>query len=288
MRAKDSPALHMERVSTTHMNALRISHVKDQISPHRRTLTERDSTRKAREDLPTIRPNQPMASSPINDNFCVNMLKAGLLAGSKQTVTCAFSQEAPRRTIDIQMIRSLNVNCPVANLAHNAKGLSQKKDVNPIVVNCYHQRELKYVKDVSCVDQLSFVKSVTNVQAAALNLPVGARLQSFWKTWETLVGDPKELKIIKQGYILPFRTRLNLTRSPTVISCYANPHRSFYLLEALNQLMAKHIVELVQNQKSLGFFNQFFLVPKQPVETHTRLEQSEPVLQGTKIQNGDT
>ena len=42
------------------------------------------------------------------------------------------------------------------------------------------------MKDVSCVTQLSFVKSVTNVRAVALDLPVGTRLQSFWKTSETL------------------------------------------------------------------------------------------------------
>ena len=55
---------------------------------------------------------------------------------------------------------------------------------------------------------------------------------------------------------------LSETRSPTVISCYANPHRNLYLLEALHQLIHKNAVELVQNQKSLGFFNRLFLVPK--------------------------
>ena len=35
-----------------------------------------------------------------------------------------------------------------------------------------------------------------------------------------------------------------------------------YLLEALHQLIDKNAVELVQNQKSLGFFNRLFLVPK--------------------------
>ena len=40
------------------------------------------------------------------------------------------------------------------------------------------------------------------------------------------------------------------------------PHRNIYQLEALHQLIDKNAVELVQNQTSLGFFNQLFLVPK--------------------------
>ena len=105
---------------------------------------------------------------------------------------------------------------------------------------CYQESKLKHVKSVSCVDQLCFVKSVTNVPPAASNLPVGARLQNSWQTWLDL--EP------------------NLARSPAIISCYVNPHRN--LLEALHQVMTKNPVELVQNKKSLGFFNRLFLIPK--------------------------
>ena len=73
---------------------------------------------------------------------------------------------------------------------------------------------------------------------------------------------PKAIQILKEGYTLPLRTRPKLTRSPTVISCYVNPHRDSYLSEALHQLIDKNAVELVGNQKSLGFFNRLFLVPK--------------------------
>ena len=47
----------------------------------------------------------------------------------------------------------------------------------------------------------------------------------------------------ERGYTLPFRIRPNLTRSPTVISCYVNPHRNRYLMEALHQLIDKNTVE---------------------------------------------
>ena len=42
------------------------------------------------------------------------------------------------------------------------------------------------MKDVSCVDQLSIVKTVTNVQTAVQDVRVWARLHQFWKTWEAV------------------------------------------------------------------------------------------------------
>ena len=68
--------------------------------------------------------------------------------------------------------------------------------------------------------------------------------------------------MLKDGYTLPFQKRPNLTRSPAIVSCYVHPHRNLYLLEAMHQLTSKNIVELVQNQASLGFYNRLFLVPK--------------------------
>ena len=94
----------------------------------------------------------------------------------------------------------------------------------------------------------------------------------------------------ERGYPLPFRIRPKLTRSPTVIRCYVNPHRNLSLLEALHQLIDKNTVELVQSQKSIGFFNQLFCGPKtqQQVEVYTRSEQTKCLLQRGEIQNGDT
>ena len=126
------------------------------------------------------------------------------------------------------------MNLHVVNLAHIAEGLLQNKGVSFIVVNCY-QRKLKYVKDISCVNQLSLVKHVTIVPAVALNLPVGSRLQNFWKNWEDLGAGPQV-----EGYTLPFWIRPNLAGSPTIISCCANPHRNLCLLEALHQLVNKN------------------------------------------------
>ena len=86
--------------------------------------------------------------------------------------------------------------------------------------------------------------------------------QNFWQAWLDLGSGPKVVQILKEGYTLPFRIRPKLTRYPTVVSCYVNPRRNSYLLEALHQLIDKNAVELVHNQTSLGFFNRLFLVPK--------------------------
>ena len=158
-------------------------------------------------------------------------------------------------------INSLNVNCHVANLVHTAPGHSQRRELSPGSAGCYViQEKLKYVKGASCVTQLSCAKPVTNVPIVVTNLPVGARLQNFWETWLDLGAGPKVVQILREGYTLPFRIRPKLTRSPTVISGYVNPHRNSYLLEALHQLIDKNAVEL--RNKTSELFQQDFLVPK--------------------------
>ena len=111
-----------------------------------------DKERNLRARPLTIHHNQPRGSSPINDNYCVKILQTGLLPGSKLPT--------PRKTMN----SLTHVNSLVVNPVLNAPGLSQKKDTSPGVSGCSQEVKLKYVKDVFCVDQLSFVKPVTNSQ----------------------------------------------------------------------------------------------------------------------------
>ena len=92
---------------------------------------------------------------------------------------------------------------------------------------------------------------------------------------ENLGAGPKVVQILREGFTLPFPILLNLARSPT-FSCYVNPHRNIYLLEALHQFMGKNAVELVQNKKSQGFFNRLFLVPKPNNQWRPILDLSYP------------
>ena len=211
-----------------------------------KTLATEDRIRKTRE-RPLITPrDQPRASSPINDNYS---LQEGLLA----------------RTRGLPQEKTLNfANSHVVKSVPSAPGHSQKKELSAGAADCQISRnyKLKSVNSVSCVTQLSFVQPVVNAPNVVQNLPVGARLQIFWQTWLDLGAGPKVVQILREGYTLPFRTRPKLTRIPTVISCYVNPHRNSYLLEALHQLIDKNAVERVRNQTSVGFFNRLFLVPK--------------------------
>ena len=134
-----------------------------------------------------------------------------------------------------------------------AGGSPQKKGVIP-----EHQRSIKAVKGVSCV------KFCTKCHKCPTCC---TKFSCRVKTAQVLgkMGIPRrqpQSGFSPQGYVLPFRSRPFLTREPTITSCYVDPHRNSYLLEALHQLLNKNAVELVQNPQSLGFYNRLFLVPK--------------------------
>ena len=115
------------------------------------------------------------------------------------------------------------------------------------------------------------------------------KIARVWEKWAALGVNPKVTSVLREGYILPFRTRPFLTRKPTVTSCYVDPHRNSYLLEALHQLLDKKAVELAQNPQSLGFYNRLFLVPKPNNRWRPILDLSKQQLfENTVFQNGDT
>ena len=95
--------------------------------------------------------DQQRASSRINDNYCVTKLQTRLLAGSiPQTINTGLN---------------LNVKFPVASYVHSAPGHSQKRELSPGSAGCHYRNcELKSVKSVSCVTQLSCVQPVTTVK----------------------------------------------------------------------------------------------------------------------------
>ena len=125
------------------------------------------------------------------------------MAGVKDTV---LSMTGKKETF----VDSLNVNSVVASPVLIAGGLSQKKGLSPNIVQ---QKSLKYVKDVSCVDHLSFVQNVTNVPVVAPNLPVGARLHQFWEIWAALGASPKVITVLRESYTVPFQICPNLLSS---------------------------------------------------------------------------
>ena len=68
------------------------------------------------------------------------------------------------------------------------------KGISLVIVS--QNQKLKYVNNVSCVDQLFSVKLAPNVPNVAQNLPVGASLSQLWETWEALGAGPKLVQIL--------------------------------------------------------------------------------------------
>ena len=105
----------------------------------------------------------------------------------------------------------LPVSYHVASHVPFAGGSPQKKGVIP-----EHQRSIKSVKGVSCVNQSSSVHNVTNVPLVVPSSPVGSRLHNFGEKWAALGVNPKVVSVLREGYVLPFWSRRYLTREPAI------------------------------------------------------------------------
>ena len=84
----------------------------------------------------------------------------------------------------------------------------------------------------------------------------------FWQVWLSLGSNPRVVSILKEGYSLPFKVRPPLSRSPVIISHYADPVKNNHLKESLQALIQKQLVEKVLVPSSLAFYNRLFLVSK--------------------------
>ena len=134
-----------------------------------------------------------------------------------------------------------------------------------------------------CVNQLCSVNIVPNVQTVDKNLPVGARLNLFGVTWEALGNGPKVLQILREGYTLPFQTRPNLTRSPTIISCCVKQER--LPVGGISSADEQKCNRVGQKSRISEFLQLAIFGPKtkQQMETYTRSEQSQQIPQGGKF-----
>ena len=84
----------------------------------------------------------------------------------------------------------------------------------------------------------------------------------FWQVWHSLGANPRVVSILQEGYNLHFKEKPPLTRSPVIISGYANPVKSKHIKDSLQALIQKQAVEKVTTPSSLAFYNRLFLVPK--------------------------
>ena len=97
---------------------------------------------------------------------------------------------------------------------------------------------------------------------ASLSPPVGGRLRSFRRDWQTNKCSPNVLNIITNGYVLPFLSKPNLVRFPLILSEYKAQQKDQALATCIQSLLSKNAIERVENVKFLGFYSRLFLVPK--------------------------
>ena len=97
---------------------------------------------------------------------------------------------------------------------------------------------------------------------ASLSPPVGGRLRSFRRDWLTNKCSNNVLKLITNGYVLPFISKPNLVRAPLIRSDYKALQKELALTSCIQSLPSKNAIERVENVKSLGFYSRLFLVPK--------------------------
>ena len=76
---------------------------------------------------------------------------------------------------------------------------------------------------------IEFCKSCHKYPNCCSRSTCRARLHQFWEKWAALGASPKVVTVLREPYTLPFWFQPNMTRSPTVRSCYINPHKNLYL-----------------------------------------------------------
>ena len=222
----------------------------------------------------------PRVSRRLNDSYCLSIAQSCLLTGSIYT----------EQTIDTFCKQPVNLN--VVNVVPSAPGHSQKRELSPGLADCQSQKvhKLKYVKGVSCVTQLSYVPNAPNAPSVASNLPVGARLQNFWKTWLDLGGRSESSSDFERGLHPPL--------SDPTQSHKVSHSRKLLCQSSQEQLPVRSITSAYKQKRRRagpqpnfsGVFQPTISSSKtqQPVETYSRSEQAESLPQDGEIQNGDT
>ena len=223
MNQKGTLDLHRARVGTTHRTRGWSTKIQGQTS-HPGKLLEGNSPGEGKVALPFTHHNQP-GRELTTDNRHLYELKCKISCCTKCSYCArAFPKERSKSRVSRLLLQKLQIKvCEKCFLCHS-------------IVLC---------------------STCNKCKKCCLKSACRARLQNFWQIWLDLGAGPKVVQTLKEGYTLPFRIRPTLTRSPSVISCYVNPHRN-----TTYQLIDKNAVELVQNQTSLGVFNRLFLVPK--------------------------
>ena len=211
-------------------------------------------------------PDQPRASSRVNDNQCVSFLPLRLLAGS-----------SPQETMNTLSVVKFNVVHPVPSAPRH----SQKNEISPGAAECQSkQSKLKFVKGVSCVILLSCAKPVINAP-------------NVFQLLENLVGSrcrPEGSSNPQGGVHPPLPDPAELIKKPHSYKLLWQSSQESLPVRGITSAYGQKRNRTGTQTKLPRVFQPAIFSPKtqQQVEAYSRLKQSEPLPQGGKIQDGDT
>ena len=219
-----------------------------------------------------FRPDQPRASSHINDNHCSDMLR--LLAGSSSRKT----------------LFQRHINFPVVFHVPSATGLPQRKGLSPGLTDVNFQScQLKYVKGVSSVTH-NLCKTCNKRQTCCTKSACRGQTS---KLLANLAGSgcwSKSSSNPERGLHPPL--------SDPAKTCTVSHSHKLLCQSPQEQLPAGGITSAYRQKRCRtsktsgisGVFQPTIFSPKaqQQVEAHIRSEQIEPFPQDGEIQNGDT
>ena len=94
------------------------------------------------------------------------------------------------------------------------------------------------------------------------NQPVGGRLSLYIENWKMITSDPFVLSVVEDGYRIVFWEKPPLTREPKPSRLPADRDKREAIKEQLKVLLEKGVVEEVQDPRTPGFYNRFFVTPK--------------------------
>ena len=112
---------------------------------------------------------------------------------------------------------------------------------------------------------------------ASLSPPVGGRLRSFRRYWQTNKCSPNVLNIITNGYVLPFLSKPNLVRFPLILSENKAHQKDQALASCIQSLLSKNAIERHQRWRpviDLSRLNTFLHVEKFKMETPESIRTS--------------
>ena len=121
---------------------------------------------------------------------------------------------------------------------------------------------------------------------ASLSPPVGGRLHSFRRDWQTNKCSSNVLNIITNGYVLPFLSKPSLVRFPLILSEYKACQKDQALATCIQSLLSKNAIKRVENVKSLGFYSrlaQYFSTCRKVQNGNSRVHQDLPDSRGMGI-----